>query len=106
MFNLQSFTRVNENKCKFKQEIATTEDCEAAGVAPLLRARGRQARALISHMNAVSARRKELAAFFTKNGFCSLSAEELASRMDRYGTAKDEIKENICNKMFPSFAQD
>ncbi|CDJ68703.1 hypothetical protein, conserved [Eimeria necatrix] len=66
-------------------EIATTEDCEAAGVAPLLRARGKQARALISHMNAVSARRKELAAFFTKNGFCSLSAEELASRMDRYG---------------------
>ncbi|XP_026191091.1 uncharacterized protein LOC113146822 [Cyclospora cayetanensis] len=68
-------------------EIATTEDCEAAGVAPLLKARGRQARALVSHMNAVNARRKELAAFLTKNSFCSLSAEELASRMDRYGRA-------------------
>ncbi|KAL8276016.1 hypothetical protein Esti_000132 [Eimeria stiedai] len=76
---------VSARKRQHSQEIATTEDCEAANVAPLLRARSKQARALISHMNAVNARRKELAIFFTKNGFCSLSAEELASRMDRYG---------------------
>ncbi|KAL8435278.1 hypothetical protein Efla_002533 [Eimeria flavescens] len=72
-------------------EIATTEDCEAAGVAPLLRAHSKQARALISHMNAVNSRRKELAAFLTKNGFCSLSVEELASRMDRYGARMDSF---------------
>ncbi|PHJ25687.1 membrane protein [Cystoisospora suis] len=66
-------------------EVATTEDCEESGIAPLLAPKTRTSQALFSHLNAVNDRRRELANFFTQNGYSSLSAEEFRSRMDRYG---------------------
>ncbi|PFH38722.1 hypothetical protein BESB_010640 [Besnoitia besnoiti] len=66
-------------------EVATTQDCEESGVAPLLSPKTRATQALFSHLNAVNDRRKELAEFFTQNRYSSLSPEEFRSRMDRYG---------------------
>ena len=51
----------------------------------------------------------ELAAFLTKNGFCSLSMEELASRIDRYGTPTQHVEardKQMHNEMFLCSPQD
>nr|PIM03347.1 putative membrane protein [Toxoplasma gondii COUG] len=66
-------------------EIASTQECELSGVAPLLPPKTRVTQALFSHLSAASDRRKEQAEFFIQSGYSSLSVEELRSRMDRYG---------------------
>lgn len=69
-------------------EVSSSELCHSGGVAPMLTPRSQQRSVLISHLDAVSLRRQELAAFFTRIANASprkINKDQLHQRLDRHG---------------------
>lgn len=69
-------------------EVSSGELCHNGGVAPMLAARTAERSVLISHLDAVSLRREELAAFFTRIANASprkINKDQLHQRLDRHG---------------------
>lgn len=69
-------------------EVSSGELCHSGGVAPMLTPRSPQRAVLISHLDAVSLRRQELAAFFSRIANSSprkINKDQLHQRMDRHG---------------------
>jgi len=69
-------------------EVSSGELCHNGGMAPMLTARTPQRSVLISHLDAVSLRRQELSAFFTRIANASprkINKDQLHQRMDRHG---------------------
>jgi hypothetical protein len=69
-------------------EVSSGELCHNSGVAPMLTPHTPQRAVLISHLDAVSLRRKELAAFFTRIANASprkINKDQLHQRLDRHG---------------------
>jgi hypothetical protein len=76
-------------------EVATSQACEAVNAAPLLRPRSPNVSYLVSNLDAVSARRSELAEFFAnhlgQNLPIHIDRETLHKRLDRHGLAALEL---------------
>lgn len=69
-------------------EVSSSELCHNGGLAPMLTAKAPQRAVLISHLDAVSLRREELAAFFSKIANASprkINKDQLHQRLDRHG---------------------
>jgi len=69
-------------------EVASSDLCHSGGVAPMLIPRSAERSVLISHLDAVSHRREELASFFTRVANASprkINKDQLHQRMDRHG---------------------
>jgi len=69
-------------------EVSSGELCHTGGVAPMLTPRVAQRAVLISHLDAVSLRREEMAAFFTRIANASprkINKDQLHQRLDRHG---------------------
>eukprot|EP00921_Rhytidocystis_pertsovi_P021028 GHVQ01033597.1.p1 GENE.GHVQ01033597.1~~GHVQ01033597.1.p1 ORF type:complete len:153 (-),score=10.31 GHVQ01033597.1:151-609(-) len=68
-------------------EVTTSEECQKAGISPLLKPRTKRNHALISDLSSAGNRRRELATFFTKTASSpgTRDMEQFLSRMDRYG---------------------
>jgi hypothetical protein len=69
-------------------EVSSGELCHSGGLAPMLTPRTPQRSVLISHLDAVSLRRQELASFFTRIANASprkINKAQLHQRMDRHG---------------------
>mmetsp|Transcript_126597 Transcript_126597/g.200745 ORF Transcript_126597/g.200745 Transcript_126597/m.200745 type:complete len:401 (+) Transcript_126597:81-1283(+) len=69
-------------------EVSSGELCHSGGVAPMLTARTPQRSILISHLDAVSLRREELATFFARIANASprkINRDQLHQRLDRHG---------------------
>jgi hypothetical protein len=69
-------------------EVSSGELCHSGGVAPMLIARTPQRSVLVSHLDAVSLRREELAAFFARIANASprkINRDQLHQRLDRHG---------------------
>jgi len=69
-------------------EVSSGELCHSGGVAPMLTPRTPERSVLISHLDAVSLRRQELAAFFTRIANASprkINKDQLHQRLDRHG---------------------
>lgn len=79
---------VGQSDPKAFLEVSSGELCHSGGVAPMLTARTAERSVLISHLDAVSLRRQELAAFFTRIANASprkINKDQLHQRMDRHG---------------------
>jgi len=76
-------------------EVSTTQVCEQAGMAPLMQPRTKNLSVLVSNLDAVTARREELAEFFAvKLGAgmpVHIDKEILHKRLDRHGLAALEL---------------
>jgi len=69
-------------------EVSSGELCQNGGMAPMLTPRTPQRAVLISHLDAVSLRRVELAAFFARIANASprkINKDQLHQRLDRHG---------------------
>lgn len=69
-------------------EVSSGELCHHGGVAPMLTARAPRRAVLVSHLDAVSLRREELASFFTQIANASprkINKGQLHQRLDRHG---------------------
>lgn len=69
-------------------EVSSSKVCHAGEVAPMLTPRTPQRAVLISHLDAVSLRRAELASFFTRIANASprkINPKQLGQRLDRHG---------------------
>merc|ERR1719160_2373742 len=69
-------------------EIASSELCQKKGAAPMLTPRTETRSVLVSHLDAVSLRREELANFFAKVANATprkVNAQRLHQRLDRHG---------------------
>jgi len=69
-------------------EVSSGELCHNGGAAPMLTPRTPQRAVLISHLDAVSIRREELAAFFSRIANASprkINKDQLHQRLDRHG---------------------
>lgn len=69
-------------------EVSSGELCHNGGVAPMIAPRTSQRSVLISHLDAVSLRRQELATFFTRIANASprkINKDQLHQRLDRHG---------------------
>lgn len=69
-------------------EVSSGELCHSGGVAPMLTPRTQQRSVLISHLDAVSLRRDELATFFTRIANASprkINKDQMHQRLDRHG---------------------
>jgi hypothetical protein len=79
---------VGQSDPKAFLEVSSGELCHSGGVAPMLTPRAPQRAVLISHLDAVSLRRQELAAFFARIANSSprkINPDQLHQRMDRHG---------------------
>jgi len=69
-------------------EVSSGELCHHGGMAPMLTPRAPQRSVLISHLDAVSLRREEMAAFFARIANASprkINKDQLHQRLDRHG---------------------
>jgi len=69
-------------------EIASSEQCQKKGVAPMLTPKTETRSVLVSHLDAVSLRREELANFFARIANATprkVNAQRLHQRLDRHG---------------------
>jgi len=69
-------------------EVSSGKVCNGDGMAPMLTPRTPQRAVLISHLDAVSLRREEFAAFFTRIANASprkINPKQLGQRLDRHG---------------------
>jgi len=69
-------------------EISSSEQCQKKGVAPMLTPRTETRSLLVSHLDAVSLRREELANFFARMANATprkVNAQRLHQRLDRHG---------------------
>lgn len=69
-------------------EIASSDSCQKKGVAPMITPRTSTRSVLVSHLDAVSLRREELASFFARIANVTprkINKERLHQRLDRHG---------------------
>mmetsp|Transcript_8546 Transcript_8546/g.26784 ORF Transcript_8546/g.26784 Transcript_8546/m.26784 type:complete len:278 (+) Transcript_8546:3-836(+) len=69
-------------------EVTSSALCEGSGIAPMMTPRQGSHAVLISHIDAVSLRRRELAAFFARVANATprkLDVEKMHQRLDRHG---------------------
>lgn len=79
---------VGQSDPKAFLEVSSGELCHNGGFAPMLTPRTTQRAVLISHLDAVSIRREELAAFFSRIANASprkINKDQLHQRLDRHG---------------------
>jgi len=89
-------------------EVSTTQACEDAAAAPLLQPRSPALSFLVSNLDAVTARRAELANFFANhlgnNLPIHIDKETLHKRLDRHGLAALELTGSRVAKDLPFYS--
>lgn len=89
-------------------EVSTTQACEEAAAAPLLQPRSPSLSFLVSNLDAVTARRAELADFFANrlgnNLPIHIDKETLHKRLDRHGLAALELTGSRVAKDLPFYS--
>jgi len=89
-------------------EVSTTQACEEAAAAPLLQPRSPALSFLVSNLDAVTARRAELADFFANrlgnNLPIHIDKETLHKRLDRHGLAALELTGSRVAKDLPIYS--